>query len=137
MSYGVAAALQEAVFQALQADAQVSNLSGGAVYDALPGGELPETYVTLGPEDVRDRSDMSGAGAEHRFSITVTTAQAGFVTAKSLAAAISDALAGADLTLSRGRLVGLWFERAVAGRSRSGGALRTITMRFRARVEDN
>ena len=35
MSYGVSAALQAAVFQQLSGDAQVSTLSGGAIYDAV------------------------------------------------------------------------------------------------------
>ncbi|MGR3679603.1 MAG: DUF3168 domain-containing protein [Paracoccaceae bacterium] len=137
MSYGMAAALQEAVFQALNSDPVVNSLSAGAIFDALPSGGLPDIYVTLGPEDVRDRSDRSGAGAEHRFTVSVTTSNAGFATAKQLAAAITDVLVGAEMDLSRGRLVGLWFDRAVAGRIGTGGALRNITLRFRARVEDN
>ena len=137
MSYGVAAALQEAVYQHLLADAGVSALIGTAIYDALPAGTVPETYVTLGPEDARDRSDGTGAGAEHRFTVTVTTTAAGFAVAKDVAAAIGDALIDADLVLSRGSLVGLWFDRAIAARSGTGGTVRTINLRFRARVEDN
>ncbi|WP_405117476.1 hypothetical protein [Phaeobacter sp. BS23] len=38
------------------------------------------------------------------------------------------------LALSRGRLVGLWFERANASRTTSGG--RQIRLRFAARLED-
>ena len=56
--------------------------------------------------------------------------------AKAVAAAISDTLVDADLTLSRGRLVGLWFERATARRSGTAGSARRIDLRFRARVED-
>lgn len=137
MSYGMGAALQAAVYQELLADAGVTALVGTAIYDALPAGTLPATYVTLGPEDARDRSDQTGAGAEHRFTVTVTTTASGFAGAKDVAAAICDALIDADLTLSRGLLVGLWFDRAVAERSGSGGTVRTITLRFRARVEDN
>ena len=137
MSYGMAAALQGAVYQHLLADTGVSALVGAAIYDALPSGELPQTYVTLGPEDVRDRSDRSGDGAVHRFTVSVVTESAGFGAAKAVAAAIDDALLDADLSLSRGRLVGLWFERAAARRTGKAGRVRRIDLRFRARVEDN
>lgn len=137
MSYGMAAALQTAVYQHLLADTGVSALVGTAIYDALPTGTIPDTYVTLGPEDVRDRSDKSGSGAMHRFTVSVVTQVAGFATAKQVATAIGDALQDANLTLSRGRIVGLWFERATAKISGSAGEIRRIDLRFRARVEDN
>ena len=137
MSYGVAAALQGAVYQHLLADAGVSALVGTAIYDALPQGDVPQTYVSLGPENVRDRSDKTGGGALHRFTVSVVTETAGFGAVKSVAAAISDALVGADLTLARGQLVGLWFERATARRSGKAGRVRRIDLSFRARVEDS
>jgi hypothetical protein len=137
MSYGVSAALQAAVFQQLMADVQVSTLSGGAIYDAVPSGSVPQTYVTLGPEEVRDASDRTGAGAVHRFTVSVMSEAAGFGAAKTLAGAVCDALEGAALALDRGRLVGLWFERASARRTGTGGAIRQIDLRFRARVEDD
>ena len=137
MSYGVAAALQAAVFQQLSGDADVSTQSGGAIFDAVPTGPVPATYVTLGPEEVREASDRSGAGALHRFTISVVSEAAGFGAAKSLAGAVCDALDGAGLSLDRGRLVGLWFERARARRTGTGGAIRQIDLRFRARVEDD
>ncbi|WP_420586781.1 DUF3168 domain-containing protein [Ruegeria sp.] len=137
MSYGISAALQAAVYQQLSGDAQVSALSDDAIYDAVPAGSVPKTYVTLGPEEVRDASDRSGAGAVHRFTVSVVSEAAGFGAAKALAGAVCDALEGADLTLDRGRLVGLWFERASARRTGTGGAIRQIDLRFRARVEDD
>ena len=45
-----------------------------------------------------------------------------------------DALAGASVPLARGRLTGLWLDRAKAERLNTGG--RQITLRFRARVDD-
>ena len=137
MSYGVSAALQAAVFQQLSANAEVSTQSGGAIYDAVPTGTVPETYVTLGPEEVREASDRSGAGALHRFTISVITEAAGFSGAKTLAGAVCDALDGAELSLDRGHLIGIWFERARARRTGTGGAVRQIDLRFRARVEDD
>ncbi|SFR04755.1 DUF3168 domain-containing protein [Poseidonocella sedimentorum] len=136
MSYGVSAALQAAVFQHLAADADISAATGGAIYDAMPPGAVPDTYVTLGPEEVQDRSDISARGAEHRFTVSVVTDTAGFAKAKTIAGAIGDALDGPALTLSRGRLVSLNFTRAVARRG-DNGAERRIDLTFRARVEDD
>ena len=135
MSYGVAAALQVAVFDRLRADAALQALIGDAVHDAVPPGTPPGTYVLLGPEEVADRSDITGAGAEHRLKVAVISAAAGFQAAKEVAGVVSDALCGATLPLARGRVVGLWFERAVADRVPRGGA-RRIALTFRVRVED-
>ena len=136
MTYAVASALQGAVFQRLNGDAPLVGLVGDAIYDAVPAGTPKGTFVSLGPEDVRDRSDQTGSGAEHDFVVSVVTDAAGFQTAKAVAAAISDALIGADLVLTRGRLVGLWFVKAVARRA-DKGVVRRIDLTFRARVEDN
>ncbi|MFC7704999.1 DUF3168 domain-containing protein [Plastorhodobacter daqingensis] len=133
MSYGCAAALQAAVFQRLLADEALEALVDGAVHDAMPAGQANGTYVALGPEEVRDASDGTGGGAEHRFVVSVVSDAAGFQRAKDAAAAVSDALVGADLALSRGRLVGLSFVKAVARRTDGG---RRIDLTFRARVED-
>lgn len=134
MSYGMGAALQAAVYQRLRGDAQVAGLVGEAVFDAVPPGPVAGTYVSLGPEDVRDASDVSGGGAEHDFTVSVITDAAGFQAAKAVAAAVSDALVGAALTLTRGRVVGIWFLRARARRVDTG-ALRRIDLVFRARLE--
>lgn len=135
MSYALAGALQAAVFARLSGDPVVAGLVGDAVYDAAPPGVLPRLYVSLGPEVVRDRSDRSGAGAEHEFTVSVVSDDAGFASAKAVAGAVSDALVDAALVLSRGRLVGLWFLRAKAARVGTGER-RRIDLTFRARVED-
>ncbi len=134
MSYGMTAALQAAVYGALREDTVVAALSGGAVFDALPPGPVPALYVALGPETARDASDKTGAGAVHDFPVTVVSEAAGFTGAKALAAAISDALSGADLVLSRGHLVRLAFVRARARRVDGG---REIEVWFRARVDED
>lgn len=133
MSYGGSAALQSAVYGHLIGDTDLSALVGGAIYDAPPAGTLPPLYVTLGPEDVRDRSDATGGGAWHRFTVSVMSDAAGFAAAKTVAAAVSDALTDAELSLDRGHLAGLHFYRA---RARRDGALRRIDVTFRARVSD-
>ena len=134
MSYAAAAALQAAVFARLVADPVVADLSGGAVYDRVPPGPRPAVLVSLGPEDARDRSDVSGPGAEHDFSVSVETDAAGFATAKALAGAVTEALTGGDIALARGHLVGMWFLRARARRVGTGDR-RRIDMVFRARVD--
>jgi hypothetical protein len=128
-------ALQAAIYAALTADPVLDGLLGGAIYDAVPAGALPPTYVSLGLEQVRDASDQTGDGALHRVDVSVITTEPGFAGAKAVAAAVSDALHGADLALNRGRLVYLRFDRAQALRidDRSG---REIRLRFSARVED-
>lgn len=133
MSYAMTAALQSAVFAALTADGQVMALSGGAIHDALPPGPVTPLAVVIGPEQVRDASDKSGAGAVHDFTVTIVSDAAGFAGAKALAAAVSEALVGADLSLSRGRLVALAFLRARARRVDGG---REIEIWFRARLDE-
>lgn len=135
MSYGAAAALQSAVYQRLMAHSELMTLTGGAIYDAVPPGTVTGTYVSLGPEDAVDRSDVTGHGAAHEFVVSVVTDAAGFQAAKVVAAAISDALVDATLILARGRLVGLWFLKAKARRVEDGN-MRRIDLTFRARVED-
>jgi hypothetical protein len=132
MSYGMAQALQAAIYQRLTAD---SGLAGIPVVDALPKGLGNGTFILIGPEDVIDQSDKVGKGAEHRFSVSVISDAAGFLAAKAIAVIVSDNLIDAPLVLSRGHLSGLWFLKAVARRLDEGKA-RRIDLTFRARVEE-
>lgn len=134
MSYGMAAALQAAVYQRLTADAVLDGLVHGAIHDAAPPGAVSGTYVTLGPEEVRDASDKTAGGARHDFVVSVVSDESGFRLAKEAAVAVSDALTGATLVLGRGHLVGLWFLRARARRVGEANQ-RRIDLTFRARVE--
>jgi Protein of unknown function (DUF3168) len=130
MSYGATAALQTAIYQQL---AGATALAGVAIYDAVPPSPAG-TFVLVGPEEVRDASDKSGAGAEHQIVISVISDGTGFLTAKTVAAAISDELTGAALTLTRGVLVSLLFLRASARRI-DEGEVRRVDLTFRARIE--
>lgn len=136
MSYALSAALQQAVYQRLVADDALRAQVGEAIYDVVPAGQVPSTYVSLGPEDVRDWSDKTGRGARHDFTISVVTDAAGFQTAKIAAGAITDALAGAEPPLSRGRIISLAFRRARAVRVEDGN-MRRIDVSFRALVTDD
>jgi hypothetical protein len=135
MSYALSSALQSTVYQALLDDAALTALVGTAVYDALPVGAMPSMYVSLGPETVTDASDATGVGEVHQFSISVVSGTPAFAAVKTAAGAVSDVLHGADLTLSRGRLILMTFERAAATRI-DGASGRQIDLRFKARVED-
>ncbi len=136
MSYAMSAALQVALFDRLRADPDVQAVVGDAVYDALPEGLMPELYIVIGAEDVRDASDKTGRGAEHRLLISVVTQRAGFAMAKQAAAAVSDALIDAPMPLARGALVALRFVKARAVRVGSS-AQRQINLTFHARVADD
>ncbi len=131
MSYAAAAALQSAIFARL---AGYPALAGVSILDQVPPGTTPASFVLIGPEVAVDQSDKSGGGAEHRFDISVVSDAAGFLSAKTIAAAVSGALVNANLTLSTGRLVSLFFQRAVARRLKEGET-RRIDLTFRARVE--
>ena len=136
MSYAVASALQEAVYERLTFDADVYDLVQGAVYDGVPSGTVPPLYVSLGEEKVTDRSDADGYGAVHELVVSVVSSANGFQAAKQLAGAISDALLGTPLALERGYLVGIWFRSAQAKRVTRSGT-RRIDLRFKAQVRDN
>jgi hypothetical protein len=136
MTFALSGPLQAAVYTALYSDAPLTALVGNNIYDAVPPGTPPATYVRLGSETVVDASDGSGAGAVHRLTVSVITTDPGFAGAKDVAAAVSDALHEANLTLERGHLVSLRFERASATRTEGGGT-RQIDLRFRARVSDD
>ena len=135
MSYAVSAALQAAVYQSLTSDAVLVGQVGDAIFDAMPAGEVPPIYVTLGPEKVRDASDATGRGAVHVFVVSVVTSEAGFQMAKTVSATICDRLIDADLVLTRGTLINLSFDSAKARRTENAD-LRQIDLTFRARVAD-
>lgn len=136
MSYGASAALQAAVYQLLRADAGLAALVANAIYDEVPPGPVSGTFVSVGEGEVRDLSDVTGGIGDHRFDVSVISAEEGFATAKAIAEAISDVLVDASPAMSRGRVVNLSFVKARARRVRAG-QVRRIDMTFRAIVEDN
>lgn len=133
MSYSASAALQTALFGVLNA---ASSLSGAQVIDALPPGGGSGTFILIGPEEVTDRSDSTGRGAVHRFTLSVISTATGFLAAKQLAGAACDVLLSASPSLpaAAGRIVQITFEKAQARRL-DDGSTRRIDMTFRARIE--
>jgi hypothetical protein len=130
MSYRGAAALQAAIHAHLAARPA---LAGVMIVDALPSGAVPETFLLVGPEEVRDASDKTGQGAEHRIVLSVISEATGFLSAKELGASVCEALDGAGLMLAEGRAVSVRFLRAVARRMEAGTA-RRIDLTFRIRL---
>ena len=131
MSYAAAAALQSAVFARLTG---YSALAGVTVVDAVAPGAGKGKFILLGPETASDKGDKSHAGAEHQFQVSVISDETGFLSAKVIAARVSDALIGANLPMSVGSVVQVSFIRAVARRLKEGEH-RRIDMVFRARVD--
>ncbi len=134
MSYQSAAAVQVALYGVLTGDTALAGLVPGGIFDAPPPATPQGTYVLIGEEDVIDRSDVSGPGAEHRVLVSVVSDAAGFLTAKAAAARIATILPDTQPTLGTGRVVAVWFHQAQARRA-EGAAVRRIDLRFRVRVE--
>lgn len=135
MSYVASHALQGAVFQLLQGDAALSAIVGSAVFDEMPPGPVEGTYVSLGEEDVVDRSDQTGLMATHRFQVSIISDVEGFATAKAAAGAVTEALLAGPWNLSQGRVVSMSFQKARARRVRAG-QVRRIDLTFRAIVDN-
>ena len=131
MSYQAAAALQTAVFGAL---VMAPALDGVSVVDAIPSGASPGTFVLIGPEVAVDRSDGTGAGAEHRLTVSVISDANGFMAAKTVAGAVCEVMLAGGMVLGTGHLVGMEFQRAVARRL-DAGTTRRIDLTFLARIE--
>ena len=135
MSYGVSAALQGEIYRVLSEDSELAALVGDAIYDAPPSGNLPETYLAIGAEDVRDRAAFETALAEHRVTLSVVSSAPGFTAGKAAAGAASRALSGASLVPSEGHVVAVSFLRARARRQRDDR--RRIDLTFRILAEDS
>ena len=133
MSYAGSAALQQAVFGALESDAALAGLVGEAIHEEPPAGAMPPLWVTLGAESARERTSAGRLGSRHDFVVTVVSEDGGFARAKAAAGAVCDALDGSNPPLARGRVVAMSFVRARA--SRRGGT-RRIDLTFRAFLDD-
>lgn len=131
MSYRAAAALQSAIYGLLS---NAPSLVGVTVMDAMPPTGTSGTFVLLGSEEVLDQSDKTGDGAEHRIVVSVISDASGFLTAKTLAAEVTQTLVDASPALTVGRIVSIRFLKAVAKRLEDGD-VRRIDLTFRVRIE--
>lgn len=134
MTYATGESLQTAIYAHLMSDPAVNELLAGAVFDDVPI-DAPDLLVAIGPDRARGIGDSGGAGTVHQMTVSVVTRREGYLAAKAVAVAVSDALSGTDLSLTRGRLVSLRFVRADAKRDKTEG-VRRIDMIFRARTDD-
>lgn len=125
--------LQTSIYTRLAAAPDLGAVIGSHLYDAVPAGPVPDLYVLIGEEAVRDASDQGAHGAVHDVSIAAISTADSFLKLKQAAAAIISALEAPELALSRGRVVGIWFKTSVAKRNASGQ--RRIELKFRVRVE--
>jgi hypothetical protein len=126
-------ALQSAIYQRLAGDTELGAIVGTEIYDSVPKGPMPKLFVLIGEEQVIDASDVTAHGAMHDLSISVLSTADGFLRLKQTASAIIEALSEPDLTMSRGRVVGLWFKGSQAKRSTAGQ--RRIDLKFKVRLE--
>ena len=127
-------ALQQAIFAALSADAELVSLLGGAhIYDDVPTrAKFP--YVTFAQAQERDWSSGSEAGGEHILTLNVWSRGRGRKESSEIMSALRDALHDATLVLSGFRLVNLRHELSDARRDPDGETWRGI-VRFRAVTE--
>jgi hypothetical protein len=106
----------------------------GHVYDAMPSGTLPQTFIALGAETVSDASDQTGHGALHSVTVSVITSKPGFMEAKQLAGVVGQTLLDGPIPMAQGRVVFFNFLRAAARRD-TDSQTRRIDMVFQARLE--
>lgn len=129
-----AVALRAAVHDALNADATLVALLGGAkVYDEPPAStDFP--YVTMGEARVTDFSAGDAPGEEHHLTLHGWSRQGGHREAHMIAGALLAALEDASLTLVGHRLVNLRFAVADVRREADGRTYHAL-VRFRAVTE--
>jgi hypothetical protein len=129
-----AAALRAAVHDALNADAALGALLGGAkVYDEPPKA-APFPYVTLGEMRIAPFTTGTEEGEEHQLTLHAWSRQGGHREAHLIAGALLHALDDAALTLSGHRLVNLRFALADVRREADGRTYHAA-VRFRAVTE--
>jgi hypothetical protein len=129
-----ALALQQAMREALIADAGLKALLGGAhIFDELPRGEQP-LFVNFAGIETRDWSTATDKAHEHFVVIDVTTNARSRALAQSICSTIEALLDNAVLTLTGHRLINLrvvFWNVAKQKNSENYGA----QLRFRAATE--
>jgi Protein of unknown function (DUF3168) len=128
------AALRAAIHTALNANAALTAVLGGArVYDEPPPSPV-FPYVTLGEARVADYSAGSERGEEHQLTLHGWSRQGGHREAHLVTGAIMDALDDAPLSLPGHHLVNFRFALADVRREPDGRTYHAL-IRFRAVTE--
>lgn len=135
MSFQHSAALQAAIFSALSGNTALVSWVGSNIFDAVPDGEIAQTYVLIGEEKSVDRSDFTGGATRHDITVSVVSSAAGFSDAKVIAAEVCNALEEETLSLATGDLRQIQF-RSARSRRDTGGAERRIDVIFRALIDE-
>jgi len=126
--------LQQAVYDAITADAGLIALVGAPrVYDDVPQG-APFPYLTLGQSTSRDWSTGSDSGEEHTLTIHVWSRAAGRKQVHEIMSALRTALHERSLALAGHRLVLLRHDLSEARRDTTANAYHGL-IRFRALTE--
>ena len=129
-----AVALRAAVHDALNADAALVALLGGAkVYDEPPASTA-FPFVTIGEARVANFSAGDAPGEEHHLTLHGWSRQGGHREADMIAGALLAALDDAALALAGHRLVNLRFAVADVRREADGRTYHAL-VRFRAVTE--
>ena len=136
MSFFGSTALQAAVYDRLSNDTVMVSLVGSDIYDVLPSGTIPDIYVTIGDERVKDASDSTGDAVRVEFDVSVVSRSGGFQAAKSTGYAIINALVSTPMTLTQGHLAGLWFLKTTAKRT-GDPEVRRLDLTFKGFVQDS
>lgn len=138
MTMRFSAPLQQAIYQLLSGygPLQSENIP---VFDDAPHRSrdgASAAYITLGDETVAPWNTGGDLGATHDATIRVYAPKRGFLSAKTTAAHVHDALAAFTPALSTGRVVRHDFVSAKTERE-AQGALRRIDLTFRFVIEDD
>jgi hypothetical protein len=129
-----AAALQQAIFAKLSADAATLAALGGArIYDDVPA-RVAFPFLTFGQSSERDWSTGTDEGYEHLITLHVWSRAHGRKETEAVIAAARAALHDQALTLSGHRLINLRHEFSEARRENDGETFHGIA-RFRAVTE--
>ncbi len=127
--------IQTSVFEALNANAQIYEKTEGAIFDHVPTSQdLPEIYVRIGDEQIKNRSSKTNSISEAIFEISIFSQHQGFIAAKHLSSLISQELTKDKLNFNNEKLIGIWFVKSQTYRLSSGN-LRQIKLWFKALIE--
>lgn len=127
-------ALQQSIYSALAADAQITTLLGAPrIFDDVPQkSDFP--YLTLGQSSVRDWSTGTEPGDEHILTLHVWSRASGRKQTHEIMGALKTALHNRALALAGHRLINLRHEFSDARREPDGETYHGI-VRLRAVTE--
>ncbi len=125
--------LQKALHASLVADAGLSALVGGRVFDRPPQ-DAAFPFVTLGDTDVEPDGAGGGGGAIHQIMLSAWSRAPGRRETKEIMSAIDQVLQDASLSMTGHVLVNLQLERASVAYVGEAEALRGRLI-FRAYTE--